>query len=144
SAVLHSPEAVSVSVRIMQAFVAMRRFMLANAQVFQRLDRLEIRQLETDQKFVCNLIRSADKHIILIDNYVDDTVLAMLDKRNAGVEASIYTQKAGDQFKIDIAKHDAQYSAIPPGPEAAPPARRGRLSSLRSEGPGKAPRQRAR
>lgn len=143
SAVLHSPAAVSVSVRIMQAFVAMRRFMLANAQVFQRLDRLEVHQLETDQKidqvfarldsskeenkqcvffdgqiydayeFVCNLIRSADKRIILIDNYVDDTVLAMLDKRNAGVKASIYTQKAGDQFKIDIAKHDAQYSAIP-------------------------------
>lgn len=143
AAVLKTEIADKASVTVVKAFVSMRRFMLANAQVFQRLDRLEIRQLETDQKidqvfarldsrkeenkqcvffdgqiydayeFVCNLIRSADKHITLIDNYVDDTVLAMLDKRNAGVEASIYTQKAGNQFKIDIAKHDAQYSAIP-------------------------------
>ncbi len=143
SAVLHSPAAVSVSVRIMQAFVAMRRFMLANAQVFQRLDRLEVRQLETDQKidrvfawldsrkeenkqcvffdgqiydayeFVCKLIKSAEKRIILIDNYVDDTVLTMLDKRNEGIEASLYTQKVGEEFKLDLAKHDAQYSAIP-------------------------------
>ena len=143
SAVLHSPVAVSVSVRIMQAFVAMRRFMLANAQVFQRLNRLEVRQLETDQKidrvfarldsrkeenkqcvffdgqiydayeFVCKLIKSAEKRIILIDNYVDDTVLTMLDKRNEGIEASLYTQKVGEEFKLDLAKHDAQYSAIP-------------------------------
>lgn len=143
SAVLHSPAAVSVSVRIMQAFVAMRQFMLANAQAFQRLDRLEVRQLETDQKidrvfarldsrkeenkqcvffdgqiydayeFVCKLIKSAEKRIILIDNYVDDTVLTMLDKRNEGIEASLYTQKVGEEFKLDLAKHDAQYSAIP-------------------------------
>ena len=50
SAVLHSPAAVNVSVRIIQAFVAMRRFMLTNAQVFQRLDRIEYKQLETHKK----------------------------------------------------------------------------------------------
>ena len=143
SAVLHSPAAVSVSVRIMQAFVAMRRFMLTNAQVFQRLDRIEYKQLETDKKidqvfakleektdrnkqciffdgqiydayeFICDLIRHANKRIVLIDNYVDDSVLTILDKRDAGVEASIYTKEVGNQFKLDVEKHNAQYAAIP-------------------------------
>ena len=143
SAVLHTPYAIEISVKIMDAFVVMRNFLASNAQVFQRLDRLEIRQLETDHKieqvfakleegtddnqqciffegqvydayeFVCNLIKSATKRIVLVDNYVDYTVLTMLDKREPGVEAAIYTQKAGDQLKLDIVKHDAQYSHIP-------------------------------
>ena len=50
SAVLHSPKAVKVSIRIMDAFVAMRHFLLSNAQVFQRLDRIELKQIETDHK----------------------------------------------------------------------------------------------
>ena len=49
SAVLHSDTAVDISIRIMNAFVAMRHFLLSNAQVFQRLDRMELKQLETDQ-----------------------------------------------------------------------------------------------
>ncbi len=141
--VLKSPKARAVSIDIMRAFVAMRHFLMSNAQVFQRLDRLEIRQLETEHKieqvfakldegaednkqciffdgqvydayeFICNLIKSATTRIVLIDNYVDYTVLTMLDKREPGVDATIYTQKAGDQFKLDIAKHDAQYPPIP-------------------------------
>ena len=50
SAVLHSDTAVDISIRIMNAFVAMRHFLLSNAQVFQRLDRMELKQLETDHK----------------------------------------------------------------------------------------------
>ena len=143
SAVLHTPYAIDISVKIMDAFVVMRYFLASNALVFQRLDMLEIRQLETDQKieqvfakleegtddkqqcvffegqvydayeFVCNLIKSATKRIVLVDNYVDYTVLTMLDKREPAVDAAIYTQKAGDQLKLDIAKHDAQYPHIP-------------------------------
>lgn len=141
--VLKSAKARKVSIDIMRAFVAMRHFLMSNAQVFQRLDRLEIRQLETDHKieqvfakleegtddkqqcvffegqvydayeFVCNLIKSATKRIVLVDNYVDYSVLTMLDKREPGVDAAIYTQKAGDPLKLDIAKHDAQYPHIP-------------------------------
>ena len=50
SAVLHSDTTVDISIRIMNAFVAMRHFLLSNAQVFQRLDRMELKQLETDHK----------------------------------------------------------------------------------------------
>lgn len=143
SSVLHSDEAIEISGRVVDAFVAMRRFLAANAPIFQRLEHIEYKLLENDHKFdqvfakleekalepkqgiffdgevydayelICNLIKSATKRIILIDNYVDYTVLTMLDKREPGVDAAIYTQKAGDQFKLDIAKHDAQYPPIP-------------------------------
>jgi hypothetical protein len=143
SAVLHSPTAVKVSVKIMEAFVAMRRFLTSNAQVFQRLDRIEYKLIESDHKFeelyskleekslnprqgiffdgqiydaysfVTSLIRAATACIILIDNYVDDSVLTMLDKRSHGVEAVIYTMKISPQFQLDINRHDSQYPPIP-------------------------------
>lgn len=143
SSVLHSDEAIEISGRVVDAFVAMRRFLAANAPIFQRLEHIEYKLLENDHKFdqvfakleekalepkqgiffegqvydayelICNLIKSATKRIVLVDNYVDYTVLTMLDKREPGVDAAIYTQKAGDQFKLDIAKHDAQYPHIP-------------------------------
>ena len=143
ASVLKSEKARKISIEIMRAFVAMRQFLISNAQVFQRLDRLEIRQLETDNKieqvfammdegseenkqciffegqvydaydFICNLIKGATKRIILVDNYLDHSVLTMLDKREPGVDATIFTQKPGDQFKLDIAKHDVQYPPIP-------------------------------
>ena len=142
SSVLSSDRAVQANIRIMRAFVSMRRFMVANAQVFQRLDRIEYKQLETDHKlediyskleekslkpeqdvffdgqiydaykFICRLIKSAKSRIVLIDNYIDDTVLTMLDKRRAGTVASVFTQKVSDQFKLDIEKHNKQYPAI--------------------------------
>lgn len=120
----------------------MRRFLVANAQIFQRLDRIEYKQLETDHKFeqvftkleertlapkqgiffegqifdayefICGLIKSAKTRIVLIDNYVDDTVLTTLDKRKAGVSATIFTQKISPQFQLDITRHNAQYPPI--------------------------------
>ena len=143
SAVLHSEEAISISGRIVDAFVAMRRFLAANAHVFQRLETIEYKLLETDQKFediyskleekslkpqqgiffdgqifdaykfICKLIKSAVSRIVLIDNYVDESVLTMLDKRNDGVTATIYTQKISQQLALDIVKHDAKYPSIP-------------------------------
>ncbi|MBQ3767008.1 MAG: ORF6N domain-containing protein [Bacteroidales bacterium] len=142
SAVLHSDTAVDISIRIMNAFVAMRHFLLANAQVFQRLDRMELKQLETDHKieqifdkleeqsvipkqniffdgqifdayrFVAGLIKSAKKEIVLIDNYADETVLTMLDKRGPSVKATIYTKQVSAQFQLDINRHNAQYPPI--------------------------------
>ena len=136
SSVLHSDEAIEISIRIMDAFVAMRHFLLTNAQVFQRLDRIEYKQIESDHRieelfrkidersitpnqgiffdgqiydayeFICGLIKSAKTRIILIDNYVDETVLTMLDKREAGVTATIYTQYPAIDVKEFTKSHD--------------------------------------
>ena len=141
SSVLHSPKAIEVSVRIMNAFVAMRRFLMVNAAVFQRLEHIELHLSETDKRidevfqridkhltpaqgiffdgqvfdahrFVSDLIRSAKQRIVLFDNYVDDTTLALLDKRADGVEAIIYTKKVTSTFSADMLKHDTQYPPI--------------------------------
>ena len=62
--------------------------------------------------FVSDLIKSAKKRIILIDNYVDETVLTLLDKREEGVSSVIYTQQISRQFQLDIDRHNAQYAPI--------------------------------
>jgi len=142
SAVLRSETAVKISVQIIKAFVSIRRFILSNAQVFQRLDTLEIKQINTDKKidkvlnaieskeiqpkqgiffdgqifdawqFVSDLIRSASKSIILIDNYVDDSVLALLAKRKKGVSVTILTKKISRQLEADVEKFNEQYPAV--------------------------------
>ncbi len=141
SSVLRSPTAIEVNVRIMRTFVAMRHFLASNAQVFQRLSNIEYHQIETDKRidevfkrldantqpqqgiffdgqvfdayqFVSDLVRKAKKAIALIDNYVDDTVLTLLDKRNSGVSATIYTQHISQQLQLDIDRHNAQYPMI--------------------------------
>ncbi len=62
--------------------------------------------------FVSELIRSAKKSIVLFDNYVDDTVLTMLDKREKKVSATIYTKSKSQQLSLDIEKHNSQYQPI--------------------------------
>ena len=62
--------------------------------------------------FVADLVRKASQRIVLIDNYIDDTVLTMLSKRAAGVEAVIYTGKISKQLQLDIDKHNAQYPPV--------------------------------
>lgn len=64
-------------------------------------------------ELLSQLIKSAQKRIILIDNYIDDSVLTLLDKRASGVSAEIYTMQISGQLSLDIAKHDAQYTPIP-------------------------------
>jgi hypothetical protein len=139
--VLRSERATRASIMIMRAFVAMRRYLATNAQIYNRLDRLDRKQLENERNFeklfarfeadvelrqgiffegqtydaytfVADCIRGAKKRIVLIDNYVDDTVLTLLDKRAEGVAASIYTMQIGKSFQLDIEKHNAQYPAI--------------------------------
>ena len=63
-------------------------------------------------RFVNDLIRKAKNRVVLIDNYVDDTVLAMLDKRADVVSATIYTQHVSQQLQLDIDRHNAQYAPI--------------------------------
>jgi len=142
SAVLRSETAVKVSVQIINAFVAMRRFIAANARIFQRLDTLEIKQLETDKKidkvlnaieskdvhprqgiffngqifdayrFVSGLFRTAKKSITIIDNYIDDTVLTHLAKRHDNVTVTILTRFISKQLSLDVKKFNEQYPAI--------------------------------
>ena len=142
SGILRSEMAIQANILIMRAFVAMRHFLLSNASLFQRMDRLEYRQLETDHKieqlfdkleenvitpqqniffdgqvfdaykFVSQLIEQADVALVLIDNYIDVSVLTMLDKRKLGVKATIYTQKVDAKLRLDINKHNAQYQFI--------------------------------
>ena len=141
SSVLHSQTAIEMNIRIMRAFVAMRHFLANNAQIFQRLANIEYHQMETDRRidevfkrldantqpqqgiffdgqvfdayqFFCDLVRKAKKSIVLIDNYVDDTVLTLLDKREKGVSATIYTQHISHKFQLDIDRHNSQYPAV--------------------------------
>lgn len=142
SAVLRSDIAIQVSIQIMNAFIAMRKQLHSNQLLLNRLDRVELKQLEADQKFeqifsalerknpdpvqgifydgqvfdayqfVADLIRKADQSIILLDNYVDDTVLTLLSKRKQGVDCLILTKDIGKQLQLDLDKHKAQYPPI--------------------------------
>ncbi len=146
SGVLRSSRAAEVHVKIMRAFVAMRRFIQNNAQVFTRLDSVEHRQIafesETEKNFeqvfqaleradeaprqgiffdgqifdayvfVNNLLRNAKHSVVLIDNYVDDSVLVQLTKRDKKVSAAIFTKKISKQLAQDIKKYNAQYPPI--------------------------------
>lgn len=142
SAVLRSETAVKVSIQIMNAFVEMRKLVLGHAGLFQRLDKIEMKQLETDQKFeqvfralesrekkpdkgiffegqlfdayvfVAELIRKAKTNIVLVDNYLDESVLMLLAKRNKGVLATIYTKHINPSLQLDLNKHNKQYPEI--------------------------------
>ena len=63
-------------------------------------------------KFVCDLVRKAQRSIVLIDNYVDETVLTLLDKRSDGVLATIYTKLMDDKLSLDLKRHNEQYRSI--------------------------------
>ena len=142
SAVLKSEIAVKMSIKIIKAFIEMRKFIQANRQIFQRLDRVEVKLLENDQKFekvfdaleskdripqqgvffqgqifdaykfVSDLFRTAEKSIIIVDNYIDDTVLVHLTKLKEGVHIKIITKSVSDQFRLDIKKFESQYSPV--------------------------------
>ena len=149
ASVLRSETAIRVSIRIMDAFVSMRHFLINNADVFRRLSTIEYHQLEMMQHqqesdkridevfqrldegsvqpkqgifydgqvydaytFVSDLIKSARRSIVLIDNYVDETVLTLLDKRVIGVTSDIYTQQINQQLHLDINRHNSQYPPI--------------------------------
>ncbi len=141
SAVLKSDIAVDVSIKIMDAFVKMRNFLLSNREMFARLDRVELKQLETDKKleevfnyiatntevkqniffdgqiydafsFIVGLIQKAKKEIILIDNYVDVHTLNILCKKNKSVDIIIATSGKGNLSTKDINKFNAQYPKL--------------------------------
>lgn len=63
-------------------------------------------------RFICDLVKLANKRIVLIDNYIDETVLTSLDKRRSGVLATIYTKRINRQLQLDIERHNDQYTPI--------------------------------
>lgn len=120
------------------ANAVLKDYLLRGYAINQRLNNIERKIEEHDQKidffvrtalppvegiffdgqifdahtFVSDLIRSAKRRIVLFDNYIDDTVLTLLDKRKKTVEAEIYTKTLSQQLTLDIAKHNAQYRPI--------------------------------
>ncbi len=142
SGVLKSDIAVRISIQIMKAFVAMRRFISSNAQVFTRLNVVETKLVEHDKqfekifgaiesknikpekgiffdgqifdayKFVSDLVRTANTSIVLVDNYIDDSVLTLFSKRNQHVSVTIFTKELSKQLSLDLAKYNSQYPLI--------------------------------
>ncbi|MBQ1176234.1 MAG: ORF6N domain-containing protein [Paludibacteraceae bacterium] len=148
SAVLKSKIAVNISIKIMDAFVAMRHTLLNNDQLFNRIESIEHHQLimlerqdKTESQIetifqalskyelpkenifynnqvydahilMTNFIKQAKNRIVVIDNYVDDSVLTLLSKRKTGVSAEIYTYKVSQQFSLDLARHHTQYPQV--------------------------------
>ena len=142
ASVLKSDTAVLTSIMIIDAFVALRRFMQTNAQVFQRLDRVEKHQLDSDRKIdelfdkmdrykikdkqgiffqgqifdayakFESFIAEAEKEIVLIDNYVDLTVLERFAKKKNGVKVTIYTCPKTKITSLDIQKFNEQYPVL--------------------------------
>jgi hypothetical protein len=141
SAVLRSDIAVRVSIQIMDAFVQIRRLIGQNTLQQLRLFNIENKLIEHDQKFdkifmaleskelpqmgiffdgqvfnawqfVSDLVRSAQRSIILIDNYIDDTVLLLFSKRRKGVTVTLLTKNPSPELKIDIQKFNKQYEPL--------------------------------
>jgi len=139
SAVLRSEIAVKVSIQIIQAFVSMRKLLQDNQLIISRLDRVEFKQLETEQKFdkifkaleskdqipaqgvffdgqvfdayelASRIIRFAKTSIILIDNYINESTLTHLAKKNRGVKAILLTKSNSKQLELDVQKANEQY-----------------------------------
>ncbi len=142
SAVLTTERAITTCIQIIQAFVTMRKLLQNNASIFQRLNQVEINQLKTDEKielifkalaiektptkqgffydgqifdayvFVADLIKNAQSSIILIDIYIDETVLILLAKRPTNVTSTLYTKTISKQLQLDLQKHNSQYPEI--------------------------------
>lgn len=139
SAVLQTDIAIKVSVQIMKAFIQMRKLFNENIGLLQRMDGIERKLLETDHKFelvfkalenrdgipsqgiffdgqvfdayelASKIIRSAKKEIILIDNYIDESTLTHLSKKDKKVTVLLYCKNNTPQLQLDVKKADAQY-----------------------------------
>jgi len=142
SAVIKTHMAVEVSLKIMRAFVEVKRLALNSYKTNERLNNLETKQIETDNKinhlfeaidekgvtpkqgifydgqvfdayvFAADLIKSASKSIVLIDNYIDESVLQLFTKRNKNVHVTIFTKKITKILEQDLEKHNSQYPQI--------------------------------
>jgi len=141
SAVLRSEFAIQVSIQIMNAFVQMRKLIGHDTIQQLRFSNIENKLIEHDQKFdrlfnalenkylpqrgvfyngqvfdaysfIADLIRKAEKSIVLIDNYIDDSVFTLFTKRKKGVDFTCYTKSITKGLKLDVKKHNQQYPPI--------------------------------
>ena len=142
ASVIKTPIAIGISLQLIRAFVEMRKFISTNAGIFQRLDKVEKKLIQSDENFnklfnaledksikpnqdvffngqifdaytfVSDLIRSAKKSIILIDNYIDDSVLTHFTKREKSVNLTLVTKNISKQFQLDFRKYKEQYPHV--------------------------------
>ncbi len=141
SAVLKSDIAIDVSIKIIETFVNMRKFITSNSLMFDRFERIEQRlslhdvnfnkifnaiedksikpkqgifydgQTFDAYAFVADIIKDAKNSIKLIDNYIDETVLTLFSK-NQNIKVTIYTKTITKQLKLDLEKYNSQYTPI--------------------------------
>ena len=145
SSVLNSELAIQVNIEIMQVFVQFRKDIRSDIFLYRRVDDLERKLikhelrfdefLDTIEKkipqksgiffndqifdayvFSSELIKSAKKSVVLIDNYVDEVTLLQLSKRGVGVTCIIYTEKLSSTLQLDLDKHNAQFPTIQVAP----------------------------
>ncbi len=140
---LKSQIAINASIKIVNTFVEMRKFISANGQVFERLTNVEYKLLEHDKKFddvfnelqkdkksefkqriffegqiydayhlVIDIIKQAKEKILIIDNYIDDSILEMLTKKNKNVKVIILTSDKSNISKLDIQKFNKEYPIL--------------------------------
>ena len=141
SGLLKNDIAIQVSINIMNAFVEMRKFIYNNSNLFERLISIENKLLDYDKKFdlvfnelqknedfnqkiffngqiydaysiIIDIIKSANNSILIIDNYIDDSILKMLSKKNNNVSISILTTQHSNIKHIDIKKFNMQYPTL--------------------------------
>ncbi len=141
SGLLKNEVAIEVSIRIVEAFVEMRKFISSNGKLFERLTNVEYKLLEHDKKFdiifdqlqpeenvkqriffegqiydaysiIIDIIKKANKKILIIDNYADDSILKMLAKKKNNVEAVILTSSKSNIQSIDIQKFNKEYPIL--------------------------------
>ena len=139
--VLKNDIAIQVSISIIRAFIEMRKFISSNSQIFERLTNVEYKLLEHDRKFdeifdnllkkeefkqkiffegqiydayslVIDIIKRAKNKIIIIDNFIDDSILKILVKKNKNVEVVILTSKNSNISKLDIQKFNKEYPIL--------------------------------
>lgn len=141
--VLKNDIAIHVSISIIRAFIEMRKFISANGQVFQEINKINRKLLEHDKQFdkvfdelqskkgdefkekiffngqiwdsynlIIDIIKNAQNKILIIDNYIDDSILKMLTKKNKNVEVVILTSTKCDVNKLDINKFNKQYPIL--------------------------------
>ena len=139
--VLKNDIAIQVSISIIRAFIEMRKFISSNAQIFERLTNVEYKLLEQDKKFdeifnqlqyeenikqkiffegqiydayslIVDIVKRAKSKIMIIDNYIDDTILKILVKKNRNVEVVILTSKKSNISKLDIQKFNKEYPIL--------------------------------
>ena len=141
SGLLKNEVAIEVSIKIVEAFVEMRKFLSANGQLFERLTNVEYKLLEHDKKFnkvfdqlqheenikqkiffqgqiydayslIIDIIKKANNKILIIDNYIDDSILKMLTKKKNNVEVVILTSNHSNIQNIDIQKFNKEYPTL--------------------------------